>query len=95
MTNMTTGSSLDCDRLKELFIKYDLNRNGVIDKNELLVAFLEILKDLGEEYPERKNQEVAEECLETFDVNRNQKLEFSEFYSLVEFLVNEKGYQMK
>ena len=95
MITQTTGSSIDADKLKSLFIKYDFNKNGVLDKNELVAIFYDILKDIGEEYPEKKNEQVAEECLEKYDINKNEKLEFSEFYSLMDFLVNEKGYQLK
>ena len=95
MTTNTTGSSMDTDKLKSLFIRYDFNKNGVLDKDELVVYFYDILKEIGEEFPEKKNQQVAEECLEKYDANKNEKLEFSEFYNLMDFLVNEKGYKLK
>ena len=95
MTTLTTGSSMDPDKLRDLFIRYDFNKNGVLEKNELIAIFYDILKDIGEEFPEKKNQQVAEECLEKYDANKNEKLEFSEFYNLMDFLVNEKGYKLK
>ena len=95
MTTNTTGSSMDTDKLKSLFIRYDFNKNGVLDKDELVVYFYDIFKEIGEEFPEKKNQQVAEECLEKYDANKNEKLEFSEFYNLMDFLVNEKGYKLK
>ena len=94
MSSETCGSTLDKDKLQDLFTKYDFNRNGVLDKDELIAIFLDILKEIGEEFPEKKNEKVKE-CLEKFDTNKNQKLEFSEFYNLIDFLVNEKGYQLK
>ena len=95
MSTETCGSTLDKDKIQNLFSKYDFNKNGVLDKNELVAIFYDVLKEIGEEYPEKKNQQVAEECLEKFDTNKNEKLEFSEFYNLIDFLVNEKGYQLK
>ena len=35
MTTNTTGSTMDTDKLKSLFIRYDFNKNGVLDKDEL------------------------------------------------------------
>ena len=91
----TTVSSIDNDRVKELFIKYDINKNGVIEKDELVLILKDILRKLGENYPDKRNIEIAEECLEKFDANNNGIIEYSEFYEIMEFLVFEKGYNLQ
>ena len=55
---------------------------------------VDILRQLGEELPEKKHQEVAEEGLERFDLNGNGTIEFNEFYEFINFLVAEKGYSL-
>ena len=95
MSRETTVSSIDNDRVKELFIKYDMNKNGVLEKDELLLILKDILRELGENYPDKRNVEIAEECLEKYDTNKNGIIEYSEFYEIMTFLVCEKGYELK
>ena len=53
---------------------------------------VDILKSLGEDLPEKKHIEVAEEGLNRFDLNHNGIIEFNEFFEFIKFLVSEKGY---
>ena len=50
---------------------------------------------MGEYFPDKKNDEVAEEGMNNFDTNKNGTIEYNEFFELMQFLVNEKGYTLK
>ena len=94
MTLKTMATYVDNDRVRKLFEKYDLNKNGVMEKEEFIQVMIDILKELGEDLPEKKHREVAEEGLLRFDLNNNGKIEFNEFYEFIRFLVSEKGYNL-
>ena len=94
MTLKTMATYVDNDRVRKLFEKYDLNKNGVMEKEEFIQVMIDILKELGEDLPEKKHREVAEEGLMKFDLNHNGKIEFNEFYEFIRFLVSEKGYTL-
>ncbi len=94
MTLKTMATYVDNDRVRKLFEKYDLNKNGVMEKEEFINVMVDILKELGEDLPEKKHREVAEEGLLKFDLNNNGKIEFNEFYEFIRFLVSEKGYNL-
>ena len=49
---------------------------------------------MGENFPEKKNDEVAEEGMNNFDLNKNGTIEYDEFSELINFLINEKGYKL-
>ena len=85
---------IDSTKVKELFEKYDLDKNGVLDKNEFVIVMIDILRELGEDLPEKKHLEVAEEGFTRFDINQNHKIEFDEFYEFIHFVVSEKGYEL-
>ena len=53
---------------------------------------VDILRDLGEDLPEKKHLEVAEEGFSKFDLNKNGKIEFNEFFDFMGFIISEKGY---
>ncbi len=55
---------------------------------------VDILKELGEDLPEKKHREVAEEGLLRFDLDKNGKIEYHEFYDFISFIVSEKGYTL-
>ena len=55
---------------------------------------VDILKKLGEDLPERKHLEVAEEGFNKFDLNQNRVIEFNEFYEFMRFVISEKGYDL-
>ena len=94
MTLKTMATYVDNERVKKLFEKYDANKNGVMEKEEFINVMVDILKELGEDLPEKKHREVAEEGLQRFDLNCNGKIEFNEFYEFIRFLVSEKGYTL-
>ena len=94
MTLKTMATFVDNDRVRKLFEKYDLNKNGVMEKEEFIQVMVDILKDLGEDLPEKKHREVAEEGLARFDLNNNGKIEYNEFFEFIRFLVSEKGYSL-
>ena len=85
---------VDNEKVRKLFEKYDLNKNGVIDPDEFMAIMMDILKQLGEELPEKKHREVAEEGLQRFDLNHNSVIEFNEFYEFMRFVISEKGYDL-
>ena len=94
MTLKTKATYVDTERVKKLFEKYDFNKNGVLDKEEFVKIMVDVLKELGEDLPEKKHIEVAEEGFSRFDINENGKIEFSEFFDFILFLVSEKGYSL-
>ena len=81
-------------KIKALFERYDTNKNGVLDREEFFVVFKQILSEMGENFPEKKNDEVAEEGMNNFDLNRNGTIEYDEFSELINFLINDKGYKL-
>ena len=85
---------IDRDKVKKLFEKYDTNKNQTLEKKEFLKAFIEMVQQMGENMPSKKNEQVAMEGIATFDLNGNGCLEYDEFEKLVEFLVVEKGYEL-
>ena len=94
ITLKTKATYIDQSKVKELFEKYDKNRNGVLDKEEFLKILIDILSELGEDIPLKKHREVAEEGLARFDLNKNGKIEFNEFCDFMVFVVSEKGYNL-
>ena len=85
---------VDNEKVKKLFEKYDFNKNGVIDPDEFMAIMMDILNQLGEELPEKKHREVAEEGLQRFDLDNNGKIEYNEFFDFINFVVSEKGYTL-
>ncbi len=62
---------------RQIFDRYDKNKDGSIEKSELKSLLTEISKKLN--YPE-PNDEDIENGLKELDLNKNGKLEFDEFY---------------
>ncbi len=94
MSLKSKATFVDHDKVKQLFEKYDFNKNGILEPEEFLTIMVDILKSLGEDLPERKHVEVAEEGLNRFDLNQNGTIEYNEFYEFIRFLVSEKGYSL-
>ena len=94
MSLKTKPTYVDNDKVRKLFEKYDLNKNGVIDPDEFLHVMMDILKELGENLPEKKHKEVVEEGLQRFDLDNNGKIEYDEFFEFINFVVSEKGYNL-
>ena len=80
MSLKSKGTFVDQEKVKQLFEKYDFNKNGVLEPDEFLEIMVDILKQLGEDLPEKKHREVAEEGLNRFDLNSNSTIEYNEFY---------------
>ena len=94
MSLKTSNTFVDSKKVRNLFEKYDLDKNGVLDKDEFFRIMVEILKKLEEDLPERKHLEVAEEAFTKFDMNQDKVIEFNEFYELMRFIISEKGYEL-
>ena len=94
MSLKTSPTYVDSNKVRNLFEKYDLDKNGVLDKNEFVRIMVDILKKLGEDLPEKKHREVAEEGFSKFDLNQNRVIEFNEFYEFMRFIISEKGYEL-
>ena len=63
--------------IKELFEKYDANKNGVIEKSELKALILDIAKSTGE-----TSEELLKEYEKKFDeadINKDGVLTYEEF----------------
>ena len=82
-------------KIKALFERYDTNKNGVLDREEFFIVFKQLLSEMGENFPYKKNDEVAEEGMNNFDLNKNGTIEYNEFEELIKFLIEEKGYNLK
>ena len=94
MSLKTSSTYVDSAKVRNLFEKYDLNKNGVLDKNEFIKIMIDTLKKLGDDLPEKKHIEVAEEGFSKFDMNDNSVIEFNEFYEFMRFVISEKGYEL-
>ena len=94
MSLKTSATFVDLKKVRNLFEKYDLDKNGVLDKDEFFRIMVEILKKLEEDLPERKHLEVAEEAFTKFDINHDKVIEFEEFYEFMRFIISEKGYEL-
>ncbi len=94
MSLKTQATYVDINKVRNLFEKYDLDKNGVLDKKEFIRIMTDILRELGEDLPEKKHIEVAEEGFKRFDFNNNKIIEFSEFYEFMRFIISEKGYDL-
>ena len=84
----------DDTKIKALFERYDTNKNGVLDREEFFIVFKQILSEMGENFPDKKNDEVAEEGMNNFDLNKNRIIKFNKYSKLINFLINEKGYSL-
>lgn len=94
-TSLKTQSTyIDSEKVRSLFEKYDLNKNGIMEKNEFIKVMGSVLKELGEDVDESRFKDVVEEGLNRFDLNENGKLEFNEFFEFIHFLISEKGYNL-
>ena len=94
MSLKTSNTFVDSKKVRNLFEKYDLDKNGVLDKEEFIRIMVDILKKLSEDLPDRKHLEIAEEAFTKFDMNQDKVIEFNEFYELMRFIISEKGYEL-
>ena len=77
--------------IKEIFDRFDLNHNGVLDKEEFFKGFSNLIKLLAEGQTEEEIKKISDEAIEKFDLNKNGQIELDEFNQLMIFLINEKG----
>ena len=56
--------------------------------------FKQILSQMGENFPDKNDDAVAEEGMNNFDLNKNGTIEYDEFNELINFLITEKGYKL-
>ena len=89
---MSRIDHLDEDDARNLFNRYDKDQTGVLEKEEFEKLMFDALKSLGEENPDETFETIVQEGLKHFDMNKNGKIEFNEFYKLLDFLIFEKGY---
>ena len=94
MSLKTQDTYVDISKVRIIFEKYDLDKNGVLDKAEFMRILTDILRELDENLPEKKHLEVAEEGFKRFDLNNNKMIEFNEFYEFMRFIISEKGYEL-
>lgn len=79
------------EKIKKLFDSYDENKNGVLEKEELVNGLKELICDLGDSLSEEKVDEIAEEAIINFDLDGNGKIDLQEFTNLINFFIEEKG----
>ena len=84
----------DVDTIKALFDKYDIKKNKSLDTTDLERLFFDVLINLGEENPEKRKYEIAKQSLNIFDKNKNGTIEFNEFWEIIDFLIDEKGFKI-
>ena len=85
----------DVTIVRELFDKYDIKKNKSLDINDLESLFFDVLIDQGEENPEIRKYEIAKQSLSIFDKNKNGTIEFNEFLEIIDFLIDEKGFEIQ
>ena len=91
---MVKKAKLDENYAKKLFDEYDTDKTGALEKEEFEKLMLDTLRSLGEENPEETFKSVAQEGMKCYDANKSGKIEFNEFYKVLDFLILEKGYEM-
>ena len=82
------------EKIKKLYEKYDENKNGVMERNEFAKLLKVILEEIGENYPEKRHNQVVDEAMKNFDANKNGTFEFCEFAQVMDYMINEKGYEL-
>lgn len=80
--------------IKKLFESFDSNKNGVLEKQEFILGFKEMIYSLGDSLSPKELEAIAEEAIANFDLNGNGVIEMNEFTELIDFLVNEKGLKL-
>lgn len=80
--------------VKKLFDKYDQNKNGSLERAELMVGLEDLILSLGEPITHDLVETICEEAIQNFDQNKNGFLEFNEFIELIKFLIEEKGLRL-
>ena len=87
-------SELDDSQIEDIFQSFDKKKKGVLDRYEVKEFFKKVLIDLEEDTVLLTSENVLKQFYEMFDKNKDGKIDFNEFKSVMEFLINEKGYQL-
>lgn len=78
-------------KIAELFKRYDLNRDGRLEKHELCNGLGELIKSIEPDLDDETLEQIIGNAIEKFDLNQNGTIEIDEFDKLIQFLVEEKG----
>lgn len=81
----------DKERINELFNQFDLNHNGFLDRQEFFKGFKQLIKKLSEEQSEGELEQITEEAIVKFDLDKDGQINPHEFTELIFFLIDEKG----
>lgn len=81
-------------RVVQIFQKYDINHNKVLERTELCKSLTEIVQVLDPNMDKLGVESVVDEAIKRFDLNHNGMLEIDEFNLLIRFLVDEKGLEL-
>ncbi len=87
-------SELDDSQIEDIFQSFDKKKKGVLDRYEVKEFFKKVLIDLEEDTVLLTSENLLKQFYEMFDKNKDGKIDFNEFKSVMEFLINEKGYQL-
>ena len=77
--------------IRRMFDSYDVNNNGVLEKEEFCKVLRTMINQLAGDQTEEELNQIAQEAIEKFDLNKNGIIEKEEFYQFVKFLIDEKG----
>ena len=77
--------------IRRMFDSYDVNNNGVLEKDEFCKVLKSMIKQLSDGQTEEELNQIANEAIERFDLNKNGTIEKNEFHQFVRFLIDEKG----
>lgn len=87
-------SELDDSQIEDIFQSFDKKKKGVLDRYEMKEFFKKVLIDLEEDTVLLTSENLLKQFYEMFDKNKDGKIDFNKFKSVMEFLINEKGYQL-
>ena len=77
--------------INRMFNSYDLDDNGYLDKMEFYKVVKRLVESLAEGQTDEEINQITNDAVEKFDLNKNGKIEYNEFRDLVIFLIEEKG----
>lgn len=87
-------SELDDSQIEDIFQSFDTKKKGVLDRYEVKEFFKKVLIDLEEDTVLLTSETLFKQFYDMFDKNKDGKIDFNEFKGVMEFLINEKGYQL-
>ncbi len=78
-------------KIVALFMNFDLNENGTLEKSELCKGLGNVVRSLDPDMDNDRVNQLTDEAIKQFDCNTNGTIEINEFEAMVQFLVEEKG----